>query len=224
VNTNEVTVVDYVDTDDEVIIPEHVTDNGGVIYLVNKIGDLAFYENGLTSITIPPSITAIGEGAFLYNELESFTFPASVTSIGENAFIGNNDLTEVTSLSENPAFLPNVIFNNKSAILLNIPTGTAQNYTNQNWSGFGLVIENSTLNITEVDLSNPLSVITNANTLTIVSDDITIKKVEIYAITGAKVAFNTSSNQITINHLNTGVYIAKIYTNKSIVTKKFIKQ
>ena len=221
--SNEVTVVDYVGTDDEVIIPERVTDNGGVIYLVTEIGDLAFYENGLTSITIPPSITSIGEGAFLYNELEDFTIPESVTSMGESAFLGNPYLTEVTSESENPAYLPNNAFDNKKGITLNIPAGTSQDYLDQNWTGFGLVIEDTTLTITEVDLSNQLAIITNTNTLTIVSNTLEIKQVEIYAVTGTKVAFGTS-NQIAIHHLNTGIYIAKIYTNNAMTTKKFIKR
>ena len=47
-----------------VVIPETVTYKG-TTYRVTSIGEWAFsYCHGLTSITIPNSVTSIGEGAF----------------------------------------------------------------------------------------------------------------------------------------------------------------
>ena len=62
------------------------------------IADLAFaYCTGLTSVTIPSSITSIGDYAFAYcKSLTSVTIPNSVTSIGEGAFGGCESLTSVT--------------------------------------------------------------------------------------------------------------------------------
>ena len=67
---------------------------------VTAIGDRAFCMcTGLTSITIPNSVTAIGHGAFYdCSGLTSVTIPNSVTSIGGSAF---GDCTSLTMLNFN---------------------------------------------------------------------------------------------------------------------------
>ncbi len=62
---------------------------------VTSIGEAAFYDNKITSVTIPSSVTSIGGLAFIRNHLTSVVIPSSVTSVGENAFQGNR-LTSVT--------------------------------------------------------------------------------------------------------------------------------
>ena len=61
----------------------------GFIYTSNdKLGDFAFYGcSGLTSLTLPSSVTEIGEHAFLNcRGLTNFTIPSGVTKIGAGAF------------------------------------------------------------------------------------------------------------------------------------------
>ena len=70
-------------------------DNYGENY---RIGDYAFSGcDGLTSITIPNSVTLIGDYTFYgCTGLTSVTIPNSVTSIGNSAFNGCSGLTSIT--------------------------------------------------------------------------------------------------------------------------------
>ena len=65
---------------------------------VTSIGDYAFYVcSGLTSVTIPNSVTSIGMGAFMVcSGLTSVTIGNGVTSIGSYAFKGCTGLTSIT--------------------------------------------------------------------------------------------------------------------------------
>jgi hypothetical protein len=62
---------------------------------VTSIGNRAFDNNRLTSVTISNSVTSIGDNAFSNNRLTSVTIPNGVTSIGSFAF-SSNQLTSVT--------------------------------------------------------------------------------------------------------------------------------
>jgi hypothetical protein len=64
---------------------------------VTAIGDAAFAMSGITDINIPSGVTSIGASAFLYCEnLASVTIPNGVISIGDNAFSLCASLTSIT--------------------------------------------------------------------------------------------------------------------------------
>ena len=101
INGNNATVtykesIFYSNYSGAVNIPSTVTFNG-TTYSVTEIGDNAFSYSGLTSVTIPNSVTTINYYAF-YNctGLTSVNIPNSVTTIGWSAFRRCSGLTSVT--------------------------------------------------------------------------------------------------------------------------------
>lgn len=58
--------------------------------------EFAFIGSGVTSVTLPATLTAIGDGAFSASKITSVTIPATVTTIGESAFSDCAALTSIT--------------------------------------------------------------------------------------------------------------------------------
>ena len=82
----------------DIIIPEKVKGNDGVEYIVASLGASSFKGcSGLTSITIPSSVTSLGDYCFEWcSGLTSITIPSSVTSLGDHCFEWCSGLTSIT--------------------------------------------------------------------------------------------------------------------------------
>ena len=82
----------------DIIIPEKVKGNDGVEYIVASLCASCFEGcSGLTSITIPSSVTSLGRDCFSgCSGLTSITIPSSVTSLGDFCFYCCSGLTSIT--------------------------------------------------------------------------------------------------------------------------------
>ena len=119
-----------------VTIPSSVIYNGST-YTVTIITDYAFSDfEGLTSVTIPNSITDIWDGAFENCiGLTSITIPNSVTFIGQEAFYNCRGLTSVASEIEEPfSFGSYAFYGIASTCTLTIPLGTRNKYIAKGWN------------------------------------------------------------------------------------------
>ena len=64
---------------------------------VESVGENAFRDIGLSSITLPATLKSIGEYAFSHNnELSEVTIPEGITTIGNGMFAGSNELKSIT--------------------------------------------------------------------------------------------------------------------------------
>lgn len=62
---------------------------------VKNIGNYAFCQSGLTSVSFEEGLVTIGDNAFIRCRFTSITIPNSVISIGKSAFADNGNLTTV---------------------------------------------------------------------------------------------------------------------------------
>jgi len=102
------------DTITDVVIPAYIDGTE-----VKTIGYLAFYNNGLTSVVMPNSLTKIDTCGFELNSISFLVIPNSVTSIGGTAF-RDNKLTTLTIPSSVKTIGGNAFWNNDiSDLVLN---------------------------------------------------------------------------------------------------------
>ena len=140
VNTDKQTAeVRYKSYSGAVVIPETI-EYEGVTCNVTSIGDHAFENCNLYSITIPNSVSRIGNYAFYACNIEGLTIPNSVTSIGDYAFYLCGSYAFVC-LAETPPSTGKSVFNNtkyEDATLL-VPYSSGSIYSDTDpWSQFSL--------------------------------------------------------------------------------------
>ena len=178
-----------------IIIPETIIyDN--TTYSVTSISEDAFYKSGITSVTIPNSVTSISENAFLdCHQLEFVTIGSSVTTIGEHAFRYCYRLTELVSLAVEPpicgigrystAFGDGV---NRKTCRLFVPKESINKYkAAKDWKEFRYISECSGVDDVSVDTMDAIY--------------------EVYNLQGVRVGSGMREAEVTTDALPHGVYI-----------------
>ena len=149
-STATVIITAYTGAGDSVIVP------GTIVGLpVTSIGDSAFASTGLTSVTLPNSVTSIGLFAFadctgltsvtLPNTLTNLggaaffecigltnvAIPSSVTSIGDSPFNSCSGLMAITvdALNPNYSSADGVLFDKAQELLIQYPGGKVGSYS-----------------------------------------------------------------------------------------------
>ena len=149
-NTNEL-IVGCTNT----VIPSTVTKIGDCAFIqsgvrsisipegVTVIGNAAFAGCTLTSVDLPNSLTTIGDDAFHDdNEITAITIPSGVTSIGKGVFIDCHGITSVTSMISEPFDISNIGFEIYQSATLYVPSGCKEKYeTTEGWKKFSNIQE-----------------------------------------------------------------------------------
>jgi len=78
-----------------IVIPEGVKCIGKKAFSAYSLGEAAFPESTMSSITLPSTLESIGNNAFEGCNFKTINIPKSVTIIGTNAFEGCDKLTSV---------------------------------------------------------------------------------------------------------------------------------
>ena len=124
---------------------------------VTLIDESAFAGcSGLTSLTLPSSVTSIGDEAFAYcSGLTSLTIPSGVTSIGSYAFYGCSGLTSIYVYLEKTPKLGKDIFKECDAKICTVyvPTGTYDDYFVSEFGYFENIVEFDATGIDKVTTS-----------------------------------------------------------------------
>ena len=86
IGDNSVEVADCTGNVPQIVTIPSTVSNGGKTYIVERIGEEAFYLSGVLSVVLPNTIKSIGKVAFRASSLRSIKLPIGLERIEEYAF------------------------------------------------------------------------------------------------------------------------------------------
>ena len=151
---------------------------------LTKIGDYAFYNTGLTSLTIPASVKEIGANAFYSSDISSLIVEPGLTTMGEKAFQNCTNLTTV-SLPSTLTSIPYYAFYNCSK-LANV--SLAEGLTSIGQYAFGTCSKIASITVPEGVTSIGASAFSGCTSLTYIKLPTTLTTIgsSIFQSTGLK--------------------------------------
>ena len=189
-----------------VTVPETV-EYEGVVYTVTAIGDVSFAVCGnLTGVNIPNTVTSIGQWAFCQSGITSITLPEGVTEIGPIAFGVCPNLTSVyanmtSPMQELPLLYDYNVFDRLEEgqmRVLYVPAGCVEAYQTSDWwtqGGFSSIVE-----MGDAPATVPVT-ISSAGMATFSSEyalDFTNSDVKAYIVS----VFSPEDHQLTLTRLD----------------------
>ncbi|EMY3513025.1 leucine-rich repeat domain-containing protein, partial [Flavobacterium psychrophilum] len=185
--------------------------------------------SGLISVTIPNSVTAIENFAFFgCFGLTSVTIPNSVTAIEERAFAECSSLRTVNCHITSPLVINKNVFHNvtQSNCALNVPTGTQAVYQAAAvWKDFS-PISGSLLSNHSFAIESNLKIYPNpvSEILNIaLQEGLQLEKVNFYNTLGQLIK-TTNHSEINVSSFAKGNYFVEVITNQGKATKTIIIQ
>jgi len=199
-----------------------------IIYINNVLYQYRGTIPNVTTINIRNGTISISPYAFLTClGLTSLTIPSSVTSIGTCAFEGLI-LTSITCFNPDPSAITLgsdvFLYMNKNDCILYVPAGSVSAYQSApQWKDFKNIVGNVT-GIKNTEIQN-LKIFPNPvkDELYITAKSL-INKVEIYNVEGKMLMQeNKFAEKMNVSSLAEGIYVVKVYTNGKVAKIKIIK-
>ena len=174
------------------------------------------------------SVTTIGGFAFENCSLTSITIPSSVTSIGDHAFISCDSLKSIYVYSITPVNLTNIpgVFTDvpTSICTLYVPAGSKAAYEAANqWNAFTHIVEMDATAIKAVS-EDEITLSPNPTNTTFSINNRGLANLAVYNLQGNLVlqTMVQTKEVIPISYLTAGIYIVKIITGTTAVTKRLV--
>jgi len=206
--------------------------NSGILFDKQKttIVEYPTYKTG--SYSIPSTVTTVGSLAFFScRALTSITLPSSVITIDNYAFYGCSGLTSIYAYPTTIVDLTSIdrVFYdvNTKTCTLYVPSGKKSIYQNAiQWKDFTNIVEMTT-GLNQIGkLQLKLIPNTSSSIIKITSPE-PIQFIELFSVSGKliqSIPVNSDTYSLNVGQLAKGIYIIKGFTDKGVVTSRFIKE